>query len=150
MMIIPPTPAEIDNIVQMGAEDAAAWAREHGLMPPLDGAAASKASGSSAGKGAAILGLGESGDENLGEYTLPFSPADAAAAVTTAGDADGDTFKASLARWVGGQDLKAAAAAAAASPLPAPVAAGTGAPAPAAGDAAPTDTPARKLRLLYG
>ncbi|KAI8468390.1 MAG: hypothetical protein J3K34DRAFT_459882 [Monoraphidium minutum] len=34
MMIIPPTPAEVDTIVKMGADDATSWAREQGLLPP--------------------------------------------------------------------------------------------------------------------
>ncbi|KIZ03627.1 hypothetical protein MNEG_4327 [Monoraphidium neglectum] len=34
MMIIPPTPDEIDIIVKMGADDATSWAREQGLLPP--------------------------------------------------------------------------------------------------------------------
>jgi hypothetical protein len=32
-MIIPPTPEEIDTIVEMGAKDAEAWAREVGVTP---------------------------------------------------------------------------------------------------------------------
>jgi hypothetical protein len=34
MMVIPPTPDEVDGIVEMGIKDATAWAREHGLLPP--------------------------------------------------------------------------------------------------------------------
>jgi hypothetical protein len=33
MMVIPPTPDEIDGIVEMGVKDATAWAQEHGLLP---------------------------------------------------------------------------------------------------------------------
>ena len=39
MLIIPPTPRDIDVMVEMGRRDAASWAAEHGLMSEADKAA---------------------------------------------------------------------------------------------------------------
>jgi hypothetical protein len=37
MILAPPTPEHIDFMVRMGEEDAAAWAREQGLLPAAPG-----------------------------------------------------------------------------------------------------------------
>lgn len=39
MLVIPPSPGDIDVLVQMGERDAAAWAAEHGLMAAEEAAA---------------------------------------------------------------------------------------------------------------
>jgi hypothetical protein len=65
MLIIPPTPEQVDTIVDMGTRDATSWAVEQGLLPasaappdaPPAGAPASAADAGAARVGGALTGL---------------------------------------------------------------------------------------------